>query len=201
MLLVLKEMRHCASGALERCLVPGHQPLPAAYYGVLCANDFSGVFSSWKEARRSIEGHRVVHGKFRTRHEAVVFAFHGINLRKTQMPATPVSFPPLSSMPRQLITVARRATYLPLSHHRTLRRPPPLPRSLRRHDAPVVYSPLARNASTGFRMGRNVLIVYPARGRTRVADASAVTATYTTTTPTRVSSYSRRTALSYVPRI
>ena len=64
--------------------------LPTAYYGVRCANGFSAVFSSWEGARPSIEGHHVVHGKFKTEHQAAVLAFHGINLRTS--PNT--SYPP-----------------------------------------------------------------------------------------------------------
>ena len=64
--------------------------LPTTYYGVLCANSFSAVFFSWERARPFIEGHTVVHGKFKMEHQAAVLAFHGINLRTS--PTAP--YPP-----------------------------------------------------------------------------------------------------------
>ena len=67
--------------------------LPTAYYGVRCANGFSAVFSNWEGARPSIEGHHVVHGKFKTEHQAAVLAFHGINLRTSPNTSYPPDVP------------------------------------------------------------------------------------------------------------
>ena len=89
--------------------------LPTAYYGVRCANGFSAVFSSWEGARHFIDGHRVVHGKFKTEHEATVLALHGINLRTSPNALYPPYVPEIDldaapadyrSPPTRCITVA-----------------------------------------------------------------------------------------------
>ena len=85
-----------AAGVVHHSVVAiSRRALPTAYYGIRCATGFSAVFSTWGGARPFIDGHHVSHCKFKTQHQATVFASYGVDLRTSPNAHYPRYVPPI----------------------------------------------------------------------------------------------------------